>query len=354
MLDAIIVGSGLAGLAITETLRQNGCAVRVFDDSSQRASRVAGGLYNPVVLKRFTLAWKAPEMMAIALPFYRRLEAKWGIQCDVQQPVFRRFAAVEEQNAWFEASDRPGLSEYVVPEIITNSNPSLRASNGLGRVKDTGRIATRVLLDAFRADLQKQNALDTRSFDHGKLRFENGNVVYEELLARNVICCEGFGMQSNPFFNYLPLQGTKGELLTIIAPDLKEDRIIKSGIFFIPLGNDRYRVGATYSWNDYSQEPTQKARETLLSQLKQFVTCDFEVDGQVAGIRPTVPDRRPMVGQHPEHARLFVLNGLGSRGVLVGPYAAQKLAALILEGKPVPPEMDISRFDKYLPKPESR
>lgn len=353
MLDVLIVGSGLAGLAITETLREKGCSVRVIDDASQRASRVAGGLYNPVVLKRFTLAWNASEMLASALPFYHRLEEKWGIQFDIQQPVYRRFAAVEEQNSWFEAADRPGLSDYLIPEIISNSNPSLHAPNGFGRVKDTGRISTRALLEAFQVDLRKYNALDTRSFDYEKVRFENGIIGYEELQTRYVIFCEGFGMQANPFFNYLPLQGTKGELLTIYAPELKESRIIKSGVFFIPLGNDRYRVGATYSWNDYTQESTQKGRETLLAQLKQFVTCNFEVEGQVAGIRPTVPDRRPLLGQHPEKKGLYVLNGLGSRGVLIAPYAAQCLADLVLSDIPIPPQMDISRYAKYLGKPQS-
>jgi glycine/D-amino acid oxidase-like deaminating enzyme len=290
-------------------------------------------------------------MMATALPFYRRLEENWGIVCDIQQPVFRRFAAVEEQNAWFEAADRPGLSHYLIPKVFPNTNSVLHAPFGLGQVKDTGRIATRILLEAFQADLQRRDALDTRSFDYAKLRFENNILVYEELQARHVIFCEGFGMHSNPFFNYLPLQGTKGELLTIYAPELKESRIIKSGVFFIPLGNDRYRVGATYSWNDYTQEPTQKGRESLLSQLRQIVTCPFTVEEQVAGIRPTVPDRRPLIGQHPEKRGLYVLNGLGSRGVLIAPYAAQCLAAFILNDVPIPSQMDISRYTKYLGKP---
>ena len=186
--------------------------------------------------------------------------------------------------------------------------------------------------------------------NHRALEFGDNHVRYGDLKARRVVFCEGFGMRGNPFFNYLPLQGTKGELLTINAPELREDRIVKSGVFFIPLGHDRYRVGATYAWNDYTQEPTSAAREQLLGQLRKFVRCDFEVEGQVAGIRPTVPDRRPLLGRHPERPQLFALNGLGSRGVLIAPYAASRLVAHMEGGQPLPPEMDIARYGAHFGK----
>ncbi|MFM1879326.1 MAG: hypothetical protein RLZZ241_2192 [Bacteroidota bacterium] len=354
MLDFLIVGSGLAGLAVTETLLEKGHSLRVIDNGKLRASRVAGGLYNPVVLKRFTLSWEAPLMMQTSLSFYKLLEEKWGIKCDLQQPVFRRFASVAEQNAWFQAADRNGLSQYLEPNVYSNTNPALIAPYGFGKVLETGRITTGTLLTAFHESLSKAGILDSTTFNYNALELLPNGLRYKNHLYRRVVFCEGFGMRENPFFNYLPLQGTKGELLTIRAPELKELRIIKSGVFFIPLGNDRYRVGATYAWDDYSQEPTALAREHLLEQLRQFVSCDFEVETQVAGIRPTVPDRRPLVGQHPHYSQLYLLNGLGSRGVLIGPYAAQHLAALILEGKPLPAQMDISRFAKYLSNSESR
>lgn len=350
MLDYLIVGSGLAGMAITETLRREGCSLRVFDDASQQASRVAGGLYNPVVLKRFTLAWEGSRLMAFSLPFYQELERRWGISIDRKTPVYRRLASAEEQNAWFEASDRPGLSEFLEPGIVRNENQALDAPFGFGRVRNTGRIATSALLNAFSQELREQGQLDTAAFDHALLEFAEGHVRYGDQKARRVVFCEGFGMRGNPFFNYLPLQGTKGELLTIRAPELREERIVKSGVFFIPLGHDRYRVGATYAWNDFTHGPTREAREELLGQLRKFVRCDFEVEGQVAGIRPTVPDRRPLAGRHPERPELFVLNGLGSRGVLIAPYAAHSLARFMEGGEPLPPEMDVARYRSHFGK----
>jgi glycine oxidase len=58
-LDYIIVGCGLAGVSFCEELRAHGKSFVVFDDQSQQSSIVAAGLYNPVILKRFTAVWKA-------------------------------------------------------------------------------------------------------------------------------------------------------------------------------------------------------------------------------------------------------------------------------------------------------
>ena len=91
---------------------------------------------------------------------------------------------------------------------------------------------------------------------------------------------------------------TKGELLTIYAPDLKIDFVLKGPVFLIPLGNDLYTVGATYDWDDTTNNVTEKGKEELLDKLKTLISCSFEVVDQVAGIRPTVKDRRPLVGQH--------------------------------------------------------
>ena len=66
----------------------------------------------------------------------------------------------------------------------------------------------------------------------------------------------------------------------------------------------------------------------------------------MAGIRPTVSDRKPLVGRHPEHENMYLLNGLGSRGVMIAPMASMQLYAFIENKEAVAPEMDLSRFTK--------
>jgi len=346
MVDYLIVGLGLAGISFCETLEQQGRSFRVINDDSQQASIVAGGLYNPVILKRFTLAWKAHEQIEQVPPFYSQLESKLGVTLDHQLRVLRRFASIEEQNGWFEASDKAILSSLMSTALVTNTNNAIHAPLGYGEVLGTGRIDTRLLLTSYKRYLMKKDLLLRESFQYDLLEIKENEIAYKDHRAKHLVFATGFGLQQNPYFNYLPLNGTKGELLTIKATELKEQNVIKSSVFIIPLGEDNYRVGATYKWQDKTNEPTAKAREELETKLKTFLKCEYEVIHHVAGIRPTVADRRPLVGQHPVHKTLFVLNGFGSRGVMIAPYAAKALYDFVENKEKLNPEMDIARYRK--------
>lgn len=346
MIDYLVVGLGLAGVSFCDSLEKNGKTFMVISDESQISSKVAGGLYNPVVLKRFNLAWNAKLQLEEARPFYAGLEKKLSLKLDYPIPVLRRFYSIEEQNLWFEAADKPSLSTFLSTPVLSNHNPQLDAPFGYGEVRGSGRIDTRTLLLGYGKYLMNKKLLKCDPFIFKNVQMESDGVSYEGIRARNIVFATGFGLNQNPFFNYLPLQGNKGELLTIHAPDLKEVYVIKSSVFLIPLGDDLYRVGATYNRADTTNIPTDQAKEQLLKKLNSFVKSKYEVVEHVAGIRPTVADRRPLVGKHPAHPQLWVLNGFGSRGVLIAPYAAKRLYDCIEHQKPLPPEMDIARFKK--------
>ncbi|MEM6892817.1 MAG: FAD-dependent oxidoreductase [Bacteroidota bacterium] len=347
MLDYLVIGGGLAGISFCEVLRKQGRSFKMITDSSQQASLVAGGLYNPVILKRFTLAWNTPEQMQMALPFYEEMEQLLSAKLDYKIPVLRRFASIEEQNLWFEACDKPFLSDFLSPEILVNTNPQIDAPFGLGQVLQTGRVDTKVLLEKYQGLLEDKGALLRETMDYNAFNTSEEGVGYKALQAKKIVFADGFGLKQNPYFAYLPLNGTKGELLTIHAPDLKETSVIKSSVFIIPLGEDLYRVGATYKWKDKTNLPTEASKDELLTKLKSFLKSDFEVRKHIAGIRPTVTDRRPLVGTHAKYKNLFCLNGFGSRGVLIAPYAARQLFDWIEKGAELNQEMDIARFRKH-------
>lgn len=342
--DYIVVGLGLAGIAFCEQLRENGKRFVVFDGDSQQSSSVAGGVYNPVVLKRFTAAWRSEEQLKIAVPFYQKLEQILSGKLVYPMPLYRKFASVEEQNLWFEAADKPSLAPYLSPRIIQNTNTGIDAPHGFGEVWHTGRIAVKALIEKYADLLLSQDCLRKEHLDYEALEGTGTGVRYKDIKARQIVFAEGFGMLSNPFFKYLPLRGAKGELLTIRAPELNLNSIVKSSVFLIPVGEDRYKVGATYNWKDKTNVTTSRAREELLTKLKSLLKCDFEVIKQEAGIRPTVADRRPLAGRHPQENNVYVLNGLGTRGTLVGPYVAKQLYDFIETGASLDEEIDISRF----------
>lgn len=342
--DYIIVGSGLASIMFAEQLRLHNKSFIVISNRSQQASVVASGLYNPVVLKRFTATWNAAAHLDSAIPKYVELEQLLGHKLDHVLPIHRVFNSVKEQNNWFLACDKPVLTNFLNPEIIPNTNSAVKAPFGFGAVNFTGRIDTQLLIESYREFLLKRNQYIEETFEYTDLKDNREGVEYRTLKARKIVFTEGFGVHKNPYFKYLPLEGTKGELITIHAPTLKLVVILKSSIFVIPMGEDRYLVGSTYEWTDKTNEPTQKSKIELIEKLERLIGCDYEIVDQRAGIRPTVVDRRPLVGQHPSHKNMHVLNGLGTRGVLVAPSMAKALYDSIEKGASLPAEIDISRF----------
>ena len=348
MLDYFIVGAGLSGIAVAEQLIAAGKKVMVFDDSSQASSTVAGGIYNPVILKRFTLAWNADEQLDTALPFYKTLEEKLNVSLINDLPIYRRFHSVEEQNDWFSAMDKPSLARFLDEKLVADLNKYIPSRFSFGHVKHTGVINTKLLLKSYREFLISIDSFQNETFEYSNLIIEAGSCKYKNLHSKRIIFCDGFGLKKNPYFNYLPLQGNKGEYLIIRSEELKLKVAVKASIFILPLGDDLYKVGATYNNWDKTKEPTEDGKKYLLEKLRGFITCEFEVVDQIAGIRPATNDRKPLVGQHPKMDNVYVCNGFGSRGVLIAPTVASALVNSIEKGIALPSEISIERYiSKY-------
>ncbi len=342
--DYIIVGLGLAGLAFTKELEKNKKTFLVFEDHSQNSSMVAGGVYNPVVLKRFTPVWNATEQLEIALPFYNDLEIQFNKKYDYPVDIYRIFKSVEEQNNWFTACDNPGLSNFMSTKLINEKHEGVLADFGYGKLLNTGRIDTKSLLEDYRNYLSQRNLIRNESFQYSELKITENGVEYKDIIASKIVFCEGFGLKNNPFFNELPMQEAKGELITIHVPNLNINFMIKSAVFVLPLGNNNYKVGATFNWKDKTQLPTEEGKNELLTKLKSVIDVPFEIVEHIAGIRPTVKDRRPLAGKHPKHQNLAVLNGLGTRGVMIAPTLAKALYDYLENGIALDQEISIARF----------
>lgn len=344
MKDFLIVGAGLAGISFAETAIVNGKSFIVINDDSQNSSKVAAGLYNPVVLKRFSLPQDAAIHLDYMGPFYQKVYDRVGVQFDHSLPVYRKFASVEEQNNWFQAADKPALEPFLLPEVQYERYESLSAPFGFGKVLHTGYIDTIALLDGYHNYLKSIDALINGSFDYSELQLHGDYISYKGIEAEHIIFAEGFGIHANPYFKYLPLDGTKGELLLIKAPELKLDVAVNASIFILPVGDDVYKVGATYEWYDKTAVPTEAGKQELLEKLNELITCDYEILEHLAGIRPTTKDRKPLIGTHHLHKNVHLLNGLGTRGVMLGPSMAKELYESIVSGEPVRRDVGLQRF----------
>ena len=346
MIDYIIVGGGLAGISFAEQVRNAGLTFIMFNDQSQNSSLIAGGLYNPVILKRFSGLANAQEQLDEMKIFYQNLPKSLQGIYDFPLPVLRKFFSIEEQNNWFAASDKSSMSPFLSTDLVSKEYAGIDSPFGYGEVMQTGFVDTKKLVNDYHHFLTDTNIIRNEPFDYSKLEVRADSVVYKDIESVKIVFAEGFGISKNPYFNYLPLDGTKGELFIIKADNLLLDVIVNTSVFILPLGHNLYKVGATYNWQDKTELITKEGRIELISRIDEILNCDYEIVSHMAGIRPTVKDRKPLLGQHEEFSNMYVLNGLGTRGVMQGPALAKELFQFIEERIPLKIEYDIKRIKK--------
>lgn len=344
MKDYLIVGFGLAGLNIAQELTERKKSYQIIDNGHFNASLVAGGVLSPLILKRFTKVWKADAFLPVALARYQHLEKQLQQRFLHKTPIYRKIKSIQEQNDWFVAADKPSLAAYMAPNLQQLQH--LPSPLQYGEVQKSWLLDTEKMLSLSRAQHLADGTLTTENFSHSALAIHPHYIEYKKYKARKIIFCEGIQLQQNPYFKELPLIGNKGEYLLVKIPGLQVEKIIKTALALIPLGNDYYKFGATYSRDYQDTQPEEQSLQFLLEKLKQITSLPYTVMDQITGIRPTVLDRRPFIGAHRHYNRLLILNGLGSHGILMAPLAVKWLLDFDLLGTSLPQQVNVQRYPK--------
>ena len=344
--DYLLIGQGLAGTLLAYELLQRGEEVVVIDEVYPRAaSKVAAGLINPITGRYFTKSWRVDELLPVARETYHALEKLLQTQFYHDRTLWRAITTRAEENDWMGRSALPEYQPYIDAQLYDNPwQGIIQPAIGYGKVKQAAQVDVAVLIQAFQDYLQQSGRFVFEKFDSSALTVNNDGVKYKDITAAKVVFCEGFQLKQNPWFNHLPMRGDKGEVLIIRIPGVHQLDIVKQHIFLAPLGEDRYWVGASYVHAFENDLPTEKGSEYLLQHLQEILLVPFEVLEHKAAVRPTVKDRRPMLGQHPEHPALYVFNGLGTKGASLGPFFARQMADLVTKDLAVDPLVDIRRF----------
>jgi len=110
-----------------------------------------------------------------------------------------------------------------------------------------------------------------------------------------------------------------------------------------PMENDKFWFGANYEWNSPDDKPSESGAQFLQKRLDKMLHSYEKVD-HLAAIRPTLKDRRPVMGRHFEHDHCYLFNGLGTKGASLGPYFADHFIQYLLNDRPLLNEVDLHRF----------
>ena len=347
----LIVGTGLAGVHYALQLHQNNKEFILFNNNkAPGASQKAAGILNPTVLKRYTLTWQGTSFLQFAIDKYTQYEQEWNVQLFHPLPLLRFFTNDAEHNHWSLAAQGDNLKPYLNPDIHWDIPHGIHRNSGYGRVHEVGKLNISQFFTSFEEKFSK-SSIQNEVFDYTALQITEKGVAYQGIKADQIVFCEGYGITQNPWFKALPLTGSKGEFLEVKIPGLTPHYIFKGGHFIAPLYEDVFWVGATFNPNDKTTHPTQEGKDELIKKLENLIELPYQILNHQAGIRPTVIDRRPLVGTHPQCKRLHVLNGLGTRGGIMAPLLAAQLFDWITQGKELAKEIDIQRFESYFCNP---
>jgi glycine oxidase len=343
--DYIIVGQGLAGSCLAMQLLMAAKKIVVIDKTHANvATRIAAGLFNPITGKKFSKTWLADELFPYLLTFYREVEHLTQATFFHVMPLYRPFISVEEQNEWMGKSVEPGYKNFI-EQTYTHPFLSEQVKNSLGGilVKQCGFVDTAKFLSSVKKYILQHAIYKEEEFDHQKLRVDEHGVEYEGIQSAKIIFCEGERARHTNFFSWLPIKPLKGETLSIKTPE-NVSVIFNRGVYVVP---NIWKVGATYEFHDLSAGITAKGQQELLAKLKELINFPFTVIHQEWGFRPTTPDRRPIIGAHPEYRHIAIFNGLGTKGVSLAPYFSKVMLNWLENDTPINKEVDIQRYKSY-------
>ena len=345
--DYAIIGQGLAGSLIAHFLLERGKTVHVFDNGHRTSSSVvAAGIINPITGWRFVKSWRIDELLPFAKQTYRHLEQQLDASFLTETDIIRSIHSQKDRNNWLLRSTLPDYAPYMQDEVDWNEFiQKIRLPYSAGTVRKSCRLNCEKFLNEYKLFLTNNGSYTLTEISPEDMNRLSGGLPINGLVTKAVIDCRGYRAKQEGSFGQLPFGGSKGEVLLVKIPGANFTRLFKNRIFIVPMEDDLYWVGSAYE-NDFEDDrPTEQGKQTLREKLEAALRMPYEIVDHRAAIRPTVKDRRPFLGTHPQISNLHIFNGLGTKGASLGPFFANRLAAYLCEGVPLEDVVNIARFD---------
>lgn len=339
--DFLIVGQGLAGSLLAWHLIEAGRRVMVVDrDEAETSSKVAAGLVTPLAGGRFNLPPGLPERLDYARRFYWDLEERHGLRLFHHCRISRLFRDADEAELWEKRVATADEAYHRFHGPLRIDPKHIHAPFGGFEMRESGWLDLPAFLDLTRRMLLERASYAIGRVDGNEVVLAPDEVRWKNVSASCLVFCEGWQARGNRFFDWVPMRPTGGTILDLTIPDLAgEERIINRGAWLLPLGGGRFRCGSTYS-GQVLPEPDH-ARSEILGKLGNITSAPVEVTGQRQAFRPTIRRSQVFMGLHPAHPRIAFFNGLGSKGVVNGPWHARALVSHMLHRDPLPLEADL-------------
>lgn len=327
-INTLIIGQGLAGTLLSWELHKRNIDFLVIDDSHRdSSSMMSAGLVQPVTGPRLVLTPGFEKYYTAALATYRELEDTLKESFFFETPFVRIFTKPSELVYWNQKHRLETNLPHVKESYPAGHWPGITDTMGSVEFLQSGYCDTRKLLEAYKKFLIHDHLLVQEPVNYTDILIKENHAEWKNVKAQRIIFCEGWQAQNNPWFKHLPYNNAKGEILTLDIPDHPRPGAIFSGGQWICPAGKHFRAGSAFCWDDLNTIPTEQGKQDILSGLSAFLNKPVSVIDHRAGVRPIFKDLKPRAEFHPDHPRLGIFNGLGSKGVLIGPSYAKNFAA---------------------------
>ncbi len=298
-IDFLIIGQGLAGSLLAWELIQRDCKVVIIDNAKENASQVAAGLINPITGMRFAKSTDVDTLLPAARSYYAKLADFFHQDFYHEKSMLRIFRSAEElkncEKRLHQAEYQKYLGNTAEQGNLINN---LATPFGFLEQKQTGYLATRPLLNCLTQFFMAHDCYRQLEFDYQAIQL-SPFLRWQDMTPQQIIFCEGYRANKNPWFSWLPLQPVKGEILTLQHTSILPDKILNFGNWLTPLNSQQIRLGASFDHDQLNTEITVQAKNALLKSLQEIAPLiQTTVISQQAGIRPCTQDRQPFIGKH--------------------------------------------------------
>ena len=343
----LVVGAGLAGSLFAAEAALAGHKLLVYDViKPNSASRVAAGLYNIITGRHANLNWEARTLLDALNHFLDNPAFQSLRQHFHSFPIYRPYRLPEDFNEWSALSTSAAFRDLV--EHIDHPIHATEINNRMGGLKilPCGWADVPALMKGIHEILQHDFGVEilASEFPYDALDPDTGSLEGKGKFDA-IVFAEGIGVKQNHWFSDIDLRPLKGQILELETDGWEADFVLMRKSFILPISPTKAVSGSTYEHSYHDDLPNEEGREELLSQVKAALNIPVRVVGMRAGLRPTTPNRRPILGNHPNFPKLHILNGLGTKGLLQAPWCAATLRAWMdKETESLPESVDVARF----------
>lgn len=338
----LIVGGGLAGVAVAWQCWFRKVPFVVVDPGApDTTSRIAAGLVTPITGQRLKVSWRLGTLLPTAHAFYQRVSLELDREFFHPSPMVRLFLNARELKFWEQRRherDTQHWADMASPPPLVDPAVFHTDLGGFAQ-PDAAWLDTVAYLDASRAFFTSHGSWREGDVSDDSLQPSPAGVQWEDAGYQAAILCRGAAERHAPrFFPWLQWDCARGVLVDVRA-DFTEHRLVQRGGWLQPRGENRFRGGSTYEF-DFDRSLDASVEE-VRQKLQGLVKIPFEITGAQAGLRPIVKRQQLILGRHPVHEQILMLNGLGSKGVLRAPYFSAMLLDHFLHGHPIEAEVDV-------------